>query len=194
MFDPTHTERPMAWKSTIDAWGSVTKTLHWLIATLVVVMACVGWYMKGLPNTPDKVAIYALHKSTGLTVLTLMLIRIGWRWYEGLRPQPPSGMPRWQQTAANATHVLLYFALLAMPVSGWLFNSASNFALRWYGLFSVPALSGPDPALKAFAGATHLFVFWLIALLLLLHVGAALQHHYVERDEVLRRMGWSRRR
>ena len=178
--------------STGESWGGVTRALHWLVALLVVVLATVGWYMKGLPNTPDKVAIYALHKSTGLTVLALMLLRVAWRLYERTRPAPPPGMPAWQVRAATVTHALLYVALLAMPISGWLFNSAANFPLRWFGLFAVPALSGPDPALKAAAGFAHLFGFWCIAILFTVHVAAALDHHFRIGDEVLRRMWWRR--
>jgi cytochrome b561 len=94
--------------------------------------------------------------------------------------------------AATITHALLYLALLAMPISGWLFNSAANFPLRWFGLFAVPALSGPDPALKAAAGFAHLFLFWCIAALFTVHAVAALDHHYRIGDEVLRRMWWRR--
>ena len=180
----------MALQSTRESWGGVTKALHWLIALMIVGMATVGWYMKGLPNTPDKVAIYALHKSTGLTVLALVLARIGWRLFEGVRPVEPAGMPRWQVRAADVTHALLYLAILAMPVSGWLFNSASNFPLRWFGLFAVPPLGGPDPVLKSAAGFAHWFLFWCIAGLFTLHVAAALDHHFRIRDDVLRRMWW----
>ena len=182
----------MALVSNREWWGSVTVTLHWVVALLIVVLASVGWYMKGLPNTPNKVAIYALHKSTGLTVLALMLLRLAWRLYERRRPAPPPAMPQWQVRAASITHALLYLALLAMPISGWLFNSAANFPLRWFGLFAVPALSGPDPALKAAAGFAHLFLFWCIAALFTVHAMAALDHHYRIGDEVLRRMWWRR--
>ena len=180
----------MAILSTRESWGSVTRALHWLLALMIVGLATVGWYMKGLPNTPYKVSVYALHKSTGLTVLALMLARIAWRLYEGARPAAPPGMPAWQVHGAAVTHALLYLALLAMPVSGWLFNSASNFPLRWFGLFAVPALVGPDPALKSAAGFAHWFLFWCIAALFTLHVAAALDHHFRIKDDVLRRMGW----
>jgi cytochrome b561 len=180
----------MTLRSTSAEWGSVTRTLHWLIALLIVGMATVGWYMKGLPNTPYKATVYALHKSTGLTVLALVLVRIAWRLSERMRPAEPAGMPAWQVQAADVTHALLYVAMIAMPLSGWLFNSASNFPLRWFGLFSVPALTGPDPVLKSMAGYAHWFLFWCLAALFTAHAGAALDHHYRIRDNVLSRMGW----
>ena len=172
------------------SWGSVARALHWLVALLIVVLAVVGWIMKGLPTSPTKLQVYALHKSTGLTVLALVIARLLWRLYDKTRPAPPPGMPAWQVHAAAVTHALFYLAILAMPVSGWLFNSASNFPLRWFGLFAVPALSGPDPALKAAAGFAHWFVFWCIAALFTVHVAAALDHHYRIHDDVLRRMGF----
>lgn len=177
----------MALRSNQETWGSVTKALHWLVALAIVGLFCVGWYMKGLPNSPDKIRIYALHKSTGLTVLALVALRIAWRLGES-RPAPPPGMPAWQSRLSAAVHLALYAVMLGMPLSGWWFNSAANFPLRWFGQFSVPALGGADPAGKALAGAIHYYGAWLLALLFLLHVGGALVHHFVDRDVVLRRM------
>ncbi len=176
----------MSLRSTPDRWGSAIKTLHWVIALLIIVLACVGWYMKGLPNTPDKVRIYGLHKSMGLTVLALVVLRVLWRLADRRPLHLP--MPRWQHLAAEWTHVGLYAAMFVMPLSGWLFNSAANFPLRWFGLFSVPRLAAADPELKAFAGAVHWWTFWAIAALFTMHAAGALKHHFVDRDDVLRRM------
>jgi cytochrome b561 len=115
-------------------WGSVMRALHWLIALGVIGLLAVGWWMEDLPNSPRKIDIYKLHKSVGLTVLALMTVRIAWRAFDRRRPQPPS-MPAWQQRAADASHVVMYLALLAMPLSGWLYNSASGFPLKWFELF-----------------------------------------------------------
>lgn len=175
--------------STPQRWGSVMKALHWLVALAVIALAIVGWWMKGLPVSPDKVKVYALHKSVGLTVLALVLVRLAWRTLvDRRRPPLPPGMPHAQRFAAHASHVLLYLALLAMALSGWLFNSAANFPLRWFGLFSVPSLSAPDPELKALAGAAHWWLFWVIAAVFAVHAGAALWHHFARRDDVLLRM------
>lgn len=178
----------MALRSSEHTWGSVTRTLHWLIALAVVGLFCVGWYMKGLPNTPGKVKVYALHKSMGLTVLALVALRIAWRIAEAVRPAHPPGMPAWQARASAAVHLGLYAVMLGMPLSGWWFNSAANFPLRWFGLFKVPALAGADAGAKALAGAIHFYGAWLLALLFVLHVAGALKHHFVDRDMVLRRM------
>jgi cytochrome b561 len=173
-------------RSTPERWGSAIKTLHWVIALLIIVLACVGWWMKGLPNSPDKIKVYALHKSVGLTVLALVVLRVLWRLQD--RRPPPLPMPRWQYLASEWTHVGLYAAMFVMPLSGWLFNSAANFPLKWFNLFAVPRLATADPELKAFAGAVHWWTFWVISGLFALHVAGALKHHFVDRDEVLRRM------
>lgn len=178
----------MPLRSDIRRWGGVTKLLHWTIALLVIVLLGVGLWMIDLPISLDKVRVYALHKSTGVTVLALMLIRIAWRASEKSRPQMPLGMPAWERGAAVASHVLLYVALLVMPLSGWLFNSAANFPLQWFGWLSLPALSGPDPALKAFARAIHHWTAYTLIALLSLHVLAAFKHHVFDRNEILRRM------
>ncbi|HET6602609.1 MAG TPA: cytochrome b [Xanthomonadaceae bacterium] len=169
------------------SWGSVTIALHWLIVVLVLVMALVGLTMDEMPNSPTKVRVYALHKSTGLTILALMLLRLGWRLYAG-RPEHVPTMPTWQVRAAEATHWLLYALLLAMPISGWIYHSASNFPLRWYGLFRVPDLTGPDPQVKALAHDAHEWIFIAICIVVLAHAGAALWHHFRAGDATLVRM------
>ena len=177
----------MAMRSSASEWGSVHKLLHWLVALAVVGLVIVGWIMDELPNSPDKIRIYALHKSFGLTVLVLVVLRLAWRW-SNPRPALPPTMPPWERRLAAVVHTGLYLVLLAMPLSGWLFNSAANFPLRWFGLFRVPALGGPDPDLKLLAADVHLALSWLLVGLFTLHVAGALKHHFVDRDDVLRRM------
>lgn len=177
----------MALRNDERSWSTPVKTLHWLIALLVITLAVLGLTMKGMPNSPDKIQIYALHKSLGLTVLALVALRIVVR-ASDRRPPHPAALPPWQRVSAEAVHGLLYVLLIAMPLSGWLFNSAANFPLKWFGLVSIPALTGPDPELKELARAAHFWLFCVLAGLFVVHAGAALQHHFVRRDDVLRRM------
>lgn len=170
-----------------ERWGWVAQFLHWSIALAIIGLAIVGLTMGEMPNSPDKLKVYALHKSVGLTVLVLVLVRLLWRVVDP-RPPYPATIPRWQRRLSDLTHGLLYVLMLSMPLSGWLYNSASNFPLRWFGLFPVPALSGPDKALKALAHEVHEAGFYLLALLLLVHVAAALKHHFLDRDATLARM------
>jgi len=133
----------MPLKNTRDQWGSVSKSLHWLVVLLILLMAWIGLRMGDMPNGPDKIASYALHKSVGISILALVLVRIGWRWYAGA-PEGLPGTPRWQERIASLTHLALYALLLAMPLSGWILNSASGFPLQWFGLVNLPAIAGKD--------------------------------------------------
>lgn len=177
----------MALRNSRDRWGLVAQLLHWLIALGVIGLVVVGLFMQELPISPTKIKVYALHKSVGLSVLALVLLRLVWRLLDR-RPAYPGQMPAWQRWLAQATHGLLYALLLWMPLSGWLYNSAANFGLRWFGLFSVPPLAAPDPELKALALALHGWGFYLLALLFAVHLGATLKHHLLDRDDTLWRM------
>lgn len=174
-------------KNPIDRWGPVSQLLHWAIALLVIAMATIGLLMVEMANTPRKIEIYALHKSIGLTVLGLVALRLAWRLYAG-RPAPVSGMPRWQERIATLTHGGLYALLFAMPLSGWLFNSAAGYPLQWFGVFNLPALAGENRDLRELAGTLHEAGFWLLLVLVIVHAGAAFYHHLFLHDATLVRM------
>lgn len=160
--------------------------LHWLMALAILGLIGVGTWMTGLKPSPDKIAIYNWHKWVGLTVLALAAVRIVVR---ALHPPPPlPPMPRWQAWAARTTHGGLYALMLAMPLTGWLQNSAAGFPLSWFGLFRVPALIPRDPADFRFWQSVHEALAWAFVALILVHVGAALKHHCVDRDGLLARM------
>jgi len=170
-----------------DRWGAVSIGLHWLTLLLVLALVLVGFLMQELANSPTKIQVYALHKSFGLAVLALTLLRLLWRLL-ARAPAPVPGTPRWQAAVASGTHAVLYAILLAMPLSGWLYNSASGFPLRFFNLFALPKLSGYDADLKAFALAAHEWLFIALAAIVALHAAAALKHHYLDRDATLSRM------
>ncbi len=134
----------MTAKNTATRWGGVSQTLHWLIALLILALGIVGLTMGEFPKTPKYFWIYTMHKSIGITVLALVVARLGWRLYAGA-PEPVPGTPTWQERIASATHTLLYVLMFAIPLSGWLYDSASGLRpFRWFGLVEVPKLSGPD--------------------------------------------------
>lgn len=179
----------MNWRNTDTDWSTPIKLLHWLLGLAVIAIAALGLYMKyGDASAVEKIRLYALHKSLGLTVLALALLRLTIRLLDRRRPLPPPAMPRWQHVAATASHVLLYVLLIGMPLTGWLYNSASGFPLQWFGQLQVPALAARDPQLKALAGGLHFAGLWLLVLVVAAHAGAALRHHFVDRDNVLRSM------
>ena len=177
----------MSLKNT-DRWGATSQLLHWTIAALILSIGAVGLAMGELPRSPKWFWVYTLHKSLGLTVLALVLVRIAWRLYAGA-PPPVAGTPRWQARLASFTHGAIYVLILAMPLSGWLYDSASGLRpFRWFGLAEVPKLSPPHEALADAMHETHELLFWVLIALVIGHAGAALYHHFVRRDATLARM------
>src|SRR6478672_949445 len=180
-------------RNTHEQWGTVSKILHWVVVLLILVMAWIGLRMGGMPNGPDKISTYAMHKSIGITILVLVLLRIGWRLYAGA-PDGLPGTPRWQERIASLTHLALYALLLAMPLSGWVVNSASGFPLQWFGFVNLPAIAGKDHELHELAEDVHEWLFWAMVTLVVLHAAAAFYHHLFQRDATLTRMLPARRR
>jgi cytochrome b561 len=170
-----------------QTWGSLSIGLHWLTLILILGLATAGLLMTDMPNGPLKIQVYTLHKSFGLSALALTVIRVLWRLFS-TTPAVLNNTPTWQAWAAKATHVTLYILLFAMPISGWLYNSAAGFPLKYFGLFKLPKLSAYDPQLKELAGNAHETFFYILALLMLVHAGAALKHHYIDKDNTLTRM------
>jgi cytochrome b561 len=141
----------MPLRSTEHGWGALVRAFHWLVAALIVAQGVIGLSMVQMDLTPAKVRVFALHKSIGMTILALVLLRIAWRLTER-RPADPPAMPHWQRQAAHAL------------------------------------TGGLDPVWKPRALLLHQTLFWVLAALLVGHVGAALWHHFGQRDDVLRRM------
>ncbi|OSQ48314.1 cytochrome b [Thalassospira alkalitolerans] len=176
----------MALRSTQTGFGSVTKAVHWLMAILFATMFAIGWYMDLLPLGMEKLVWISRHKSIGVTILLLAILRIVWR----LAEQTPTalGDVAWEHRAAKAAHLALYAVMLAMPLSGWLMSSAANYSVSVFGLFTLPDLVGPDKVLYEQLKFVHWALSWSIVGLVGLHVGAAFKHHFINRDATLRRM------
>ena len=114
-------------------------------------------------------------------------MRLLWRLSDRAPPLPPE-MPAWERMLAQGAHALLYLLMFLTPLSGWVVNSAANVPLKVFGWFRLPALAEPSKLVQTWAEDVHLACFWLLTLLLVGHVGAALRHHFFKRDLVLRRM------
>jgi cytochrome b561 len=177
----------MTFRNSAERWGAVSQLFHWIIVVLILVIAYLGLTMTGLPNGPRKIDVYALHKSIGLTILALVALRLLWRLYAGA-PAPIAATPAWQRRVASITHFGLYLLLFAMPLSGWLFNSAAGYPLQWFKLFNLPAIAGRDEELKALAETAHSTMFWILVALVLAHAAAAFYHHLFQNDDTLKRM------
>jgi cytochrome b561 len=177
----------MTLKNPEDRWGHVSQLLHWSIVVLIVVLGYLGLTMTDMANSPDKIRLYALHKSLGLTLLALVLLRLFWRVYAGA-PRPVPGSPAWQERIAALTHFALYVLLLAIPISGWIFNSATGFPLQWFGLINLPAIADKDAGLRELSATWHEWLFWALVVLALVHAAAAIYHHLFQHDATLARM------
>jgi len=180
-------------KSDAQHWGGAAKFFHWTTVLLILIQGAIGLIMVNLPRRPDIIPVYSLHKSLGLTILALALLRLLWRAFDP-RPDEPATMPRGQVLAARVGHALLYVLIFAVPLSGWLFDSVSALRpLYWFGLVEVPHLTGPDPGLKDLTRNAHEWLFWLLVAVAAGHAAFALIHQFVNRDDILRRM-WPGRR
>lgn len=161
--------------------------LHWISALLIVAVFPLGVYMADLALSPLKLKLISYHKWLGVTVFLLLLLRLAWRL--GHVPPPlPDSMPLWQRQAANGLHFLLYLLLFAIPLSGWLMSSAKGFQTVYLGVLPLPDLIGKDKALGDLLRAVHETLNMTLLALLLAHAGAALKHHFIERDGILARM------
>ena len=168
-------------------YGGVAQGLHWLVAVLVLSQFGLGWYMSDLPLSQLKFDLYQLHKSLGLTIFALVVVRLAWR----LRHPPPplpASLPVWERAAARTNHALFYALLLVQPLIGLLQSNAANFPVVVWGVLPVPALIGSDEALGEALVEVHETVAAVLLVLIVLHVAAALRHHFLLKDDILRRM------
>jgi cytochrome b561 len=174
-------------RNTETSWGTIAKLMHWGIAILIVAQIVLGLVAIGWRLSPTKLNLFIWHKSLGILLLTLIAARLLWR-FANPTPRLPAGTPGWERIAAHASHALLYICMLALPVSGWIINSAANVPLRVFWLFPLPAITAPDKALAETMKLVHLGLVIALTAVLVLHIGAALRHHFVKRTDVLVRM------
>jgi len=158
--------------------------LHWLVALLLVVQIPLAWIMVEQQLGPDKLGNYALHKSLGIALLALGLLRI-LAAASTPRPPLPSALPRAQRVAARSAEGILFLVLIVMPLTGWLMSSAANFPVSVFGWFTLPDLVAPDETLFSELQQVHRWLSYLLLATAALHIAAALRHYFVLRDNVL---------
>lgn len=180
----------MALRNSESRFGGVAITLHWVIAALIVaqfVFANLAEEAEDAGSLMGQIMWLARHKSVGITILALAVVRIAWRFANPV-PAQPAGMPAWQRLAAGGTHWLLYALLFAMPLTGWAMSSAANFPVSVFGLFTLPNFVGPDDGLKEALEQVHENLATAMFVLAGLHILAALKHQFVDKDGALARM------
>jgi cytochrome b561 len=175
------------WRNTELSWGAPAKLLHWVVAALVFVQIGLGLAAVNWRLSPTKLDLFVLHKSIGMLVLVLMVIRVAWRAIN-TAPSLPADMRPLERHTAQASHLLLYLLLLLMPVTGWIVTSAANVPFRIFWLIPLSAIVEPDKAVADAAALLHFVLFVVLASLLIAHIGAALRHHFLKRNDVLARM------
>jgi cytochrome b561 len=176
----------MQLRNSLARYGVVAQMFHWIIVGLIVTQYVLAEIAEDA-RLPAKIGVLANHKSVGMTILMLAVLRLAWRWSN---PQPPmpEHMPPWQRLLAHLSHVALYGLLFAIPLSGWLMSSAKNYAVSWFKLFTFPDLIGPSESAFRFLNTTHEVLTNVLFAVAVLHILAALKHHFIDRDDVLRRM------
>lgn len=176
-------------KNTVSTYGIVAKTMHWLIAFLIIFMLIMGATLNSISNDTLQKELIQLHKAIGLLIIGLATLRILWR-LMNKQPPLPADMPVWQRSLAHFSHWLLYVLLFILPLSGWLMVSYAGHSSSFFGLFST-RLPVVIDQLKAYAFFNiHKTLAWAMAVLLSLHILAALYHQFVKKDDVFRRMNF----
>jgi cytochrome b561 len=174
-------------KNTAQSYGSVAKFFHWLIFLMLFCMVIFGFLLEDVPKDWQPVA-FNIHKLIGLTILTLMMLRLLWA-LANIKPMLPLDMPAWQRLAARTVHKLLYLVVIAMPIAGWVGSAAAGRSPHlgtWILNLPVPQ----DKALSKAALMLHGTLAYILIALVSAHVLAALYHHFIRKDNVLRRMWW----
>ncbi|HXA99091.1 MAG TPA: cytochrome b [Steroidobacteraceae bacterium] len=174
-------------ESSPKRYGAVAQGFHWIIAGLIVTQFTLGWMADDLPLGMRRLALLARHKSFGMTVLMLAVLRLLWRLFNR-PPELPAGMTKTQMTLARATHIAFYVLLFAMPFTGWTMSSAKNYSVSWFGLFTWPNLISPNEHAFDLLRSTHHLLSDALLAIAILHILAALKHHFWNKDDVLIRM------
>jgi cytochrome b561 len=176
----------MQLKNTLTRYGALAQLFHWVIVVLIITQFVLALWAEGL-SPIKKIGVLGTHKSIGITILVLAVLRLAWRLFNPVPPQP-RGIPRWQELSAHVSHFLLYALLFITPVLGWLMSSARAFSVSWFGLVTLPDFIEPNKAAFELLRDWHHFMAWTLATIAVIHLAAALKHHFFDRDDVLRRM------
>lgn len=174
----------------ITKYTLLMRILHWLIAILILGMIGVGWYMHGLPDDhPTKYDIYAIHKSTGITLLGLIVIRLLVRFISPV-PKLPQQLSRWEKWLTKITHFFLYALMVLIPISGYMMSDFAGFPVEWFGI-EVPGFVPDNMGNSESANSAHGVLPYILLGLVILHLLGTLKHRFIDKNkdtDVLKRM------
>ena len=174
-------------RNSADAWGAVARGFHWVIAALILAQFVIGSVAEEMKLTPAKLDLFVWHKSIGVTILALAVLRLLWR-LANPPPAMPAGTPRWEQRLAALGHWALYALIFVVPVSGWLVSDASRVPFKAYFVLPMPDLIETSRSLQEAAEEVHEVLTMTLLVVVIVHITAALRHHFLLHDDVLRRM------
>ncbi|MGE3919928.1 MAG: cytochrome b [Gammaproteobacteria bacterium] len=174
-------------KNTDTTYSSFSKFLHWTIFLLVAIMLGAGFFLDDIPHGAFRTFVITLHKSIGITILFLMLIRLIWA-LMNTKPKLPPQTHLWEKISEHTVHTLLYIILIAMPLSGWIMSSAAGKPPNFFWLVQLPLPVPHSSELSDFGFAIHQYLAWTIIILVSIHILAALKHHFINKDNILKRM------
>jgi cytochrome b561 len=175
------------YRNSPDTWGAVARGLHWLIALLILAQFVIGNVAEEMKLTPAKLDLFVWHKSIGVTILILAVLRLAWR-LGNPPPAPAAGTQRWEQRLAAAAHAVLYGLIFAVPISGWWVSDASRVPFKAFFAVPMPDFIATDREVQEMAAEVHEALIAALLLVVIAHIAAALRHHFLLRDDVLSRM------
>ena len=178
---------PVTLRNTDTAWGLVAQFLHWLVVAAILLQFVWAWRIDETDSVRQEFALVNQHKSIGMTVLALAVLRLLWR-LGSRKPSPPAAIAGWERFAAAVSHWTLYALIFAIPLSGWAYTSAAGYGAEFFGLVDIPDFVPAGEELEARFRDVHELLVRLLLAVTALHAGAALRHHFLLRDDVLKRM------
>lgn len=171
----------------VEGYSAGSKWLHWIVAVLVLMMLSFGFFLDDVPEQFQGTA-YMMHKSIGLTIFFLMIVRLFWILYTG-KPDLPFSVPRWERILSKFVQMSMYVFLFAMPLAGWVMSVANDRVPTFFGLFPMPLYGIPvDKELGEWMAGAHEIIAYILIVLIALHIAGALKHQFIDKDKVMRRM------
>lgn len=173
-------------KNTADSYGVVSRANHWISALLFIGLIALGIYMHELPKSPEKFELYDLHKSLGIGLFLLMMLRLVWL---KVSPNPEQiSQNKFEHILGHAVKGILYLAMIMLPISGWVMSNSGGHEVAFFTYFVLPEIVGENETIHEIAKAVHGTAGPLMILVVLLHVAGALKHHFIYKDNTLKRM------